>query len=240
METVHDVIQKLVALQSVLKESFDLEQLNKNLPLSVYEMRKRLEPLAQEIDSISKEAEGVRARSGTAEIELQTQEDRLQEISRRMSSVSKSREFEAIEAEQSAAHGHIEALRSEQAGNKTRLEALLKKLDELNAEYAIQEERILAEDTRIQAEINTNAARLQELSVSYDTMIVGIDQSTLSKFERILKSKNGIGIVPVVQDSCDGCHMKIPPQLIGRVRRGQDLVACLNCSRFLYFADDIS
>ncbi|MDR2733344.1 MAG: C4-type zinc ribbon domain-containing protein [Spirochaetota bacterium] len=238
METVHDIVEKLVALQSVLKESYDLEQMNKNLPLSVYEMRKRIEPLKQEIEGMTRDAAGIRARSGAAEIELQTQEDRLQEINRRMSAVSKSREFEAIEAEQSAAHGHIEALRSEQISSKTRLENLSKKLTESEAEYKGQEERILAEEARVQTEINKNAGRMQELSLVYKEKVVGIDQSTLAKFERILKSKNGIGIVPVVQESCDGCHMKIPPQLLGKVRRAQELVTCLNCSRFLYVDDD--
>jgi len=238
METVHDVVQKLVALQSVLKESYDLEQMNKNLPLSVYEMRKRIAPLKKEIEGMTKESAAIRARSSAAEIELQTQEDRLQEINRRMSAVSKSREFEAIEAEQSAAHGHIEALRSEQAGSRIKLENIAKKLAELEAEYKSQDERILAEEARVQEEINKNAGRLQELSVLYKQKVVGIDPSTLAKFERILKSKNGIGIVPIVQESCDGCHMKIPPQLLGKVRRAQELVSCLNCSRFLYFTDD--
>jgi len=240
MESMSDTIAKLVALQSILKESYDIEQVNKNLPLSVREMRKRIEPMGREIEGAAKEAEGLRSRGSAIEAELQAQEDRLQEVNRRMNEVSKTRELEAVEAEQSASHARIEALRDEQMGIRARLEALKKKLAELEPEYASHEERILAEEARVQEETDTNKARIQGLRETREKMAVGIDLPTLNKFERILNSKNGIGIVPIVHESCDGCHMKIPPQMIGKVRRGQEIVTCLNCSRILYFADDIA
>ena len=232
-----EVIAKLVELQSVLKESFDLEQANINLPHSVHEMRRRIEPMKREIEGAKKEEQELQARSGAIETELGIQEDRLQEINRRMNAVSKTRELEAVEAEQSTTQARIEALRDEQGDIRGHLEGLKKKLIEIEPDYAGHEERIAAEEARVQEEIDKNKARLVELGEARAKMAVGIDLPTLNKFERILKSKNGIGIVPIVQDSCDGCHMKVPPQMIARVRRGQELVTCLQCSRMLYISE---
>jgi hypothetical protein len=238
MAAKKEVVAKLVKLQSVLKEAFDLDQTNKLLPLSVAEMRKRIEPMRSEIEGSKKEQQDLQARSGEIETEMGIQEDRLQEINRRMNAVSKTRELEAVEAEQSSTQARIESLRDEQGGIRSRLEALKKKLVEMEPEYAVHEERISAEEARVQEEMDKNKGRIQVLNETRETMVVGIDFPTLNKFERILKSKNGIGIVPVIQGSCDGCHMKVPPQMVAKVRSGQEIITCLICSRMLYIPDE--
>jgi hypothetical protein len=202
-------------------------------------MRKNIEPMKREIEGSKKEEQDLQARSAAIETELRIQEDRLQDISRRMNAVNKTRELEAVEAEQSSTQARIESLRDEQIEIRSRLDSLKKKLVEIEPEYAGHEERISVEEARVQELIDKNKTRNQALLDAREQMVVGIDQSTLKRFEKISKSKDdGIGIVPVAQDSCGGCHMKIPPQVISRVRRGQELVTCQYCSRILYFAEE--
>ena len=58
------------------------------------------------------------------------------------------------------------------------------------------------------------------------------------KFERIIKSKSGLGIVPIAGGVCNGCHMILPAQYANSVRRGEGIMFCPNCSRILFVPDE--
>ena len=77
MEAVNGVIGKLVSLQAVLKEIYDFEQINKRLPLTVVEMRKRIEPWKMELESCRREIVEGKANIRNVEAEIQAQEDKL-------------------------------------------------------------------------------------------------------------------------------------------------------------------
>ena len=70
-----------------------------------------------------------------------------------------------------------------------------------------------------------------------DKITPGLDGEILFKFERIIKSKAGIGIVPVRNAVCTGCHMRLPAQFENDVREGEEIRFCPYCSRILFFED---
>jgi len=221
MDTMRDVIARLVELQSVLKEIYDIEQMNKRLPEGVEQMKRNLEPLKREIETSEAELCDVETRQGQLAVESQELQDRLQEL-------------EAVELEFSSANERISDCNRQIKETRSRHDALVKRLEEMRPEYDQNLEKIVAEETKVQDEVAKNQLQIDELRARRQTMVVGVDMPTLNRFEKIVNSKNGIGIVPVINDSCDGCHMRIPPQMIGKVKRCQELVTCLNCSRILY------
>jgi predicted nucleic acid-binding Zn-ribbon protein len=64
-----------------------------------------------------------------------------------------------------------------------------------------------------------------------------LDGEILFKFERIIKSKAGIGIVPVRNSICTGCHMRLSAQFQNDVRRGEAILFCPYCSRILFYEE---
>ena len=66
----------------------------------------------------------------------------------------------------------------------------------------------------------------------------GLDEELLYKFEKIVKNKEGIGIVSVKNNVCMGCNMLLPPQFVNDVRREDKLIFCPNCSRILYYQQE--
>ena len=53
-------------------------------------------------------------------------------------------------------------------------------------------------------------------------------------YERLLKTKNGIAIVPAVAGKCTGCHMKLVASTMVKVNSGVEGVQCESCGRLLY------
>jgi len=78
---------------------------------------------------------------------------------------------------------------------------------------------------------------LKELEKKENNLTPGIDDSILFKFERIIKNKDGIGIVAVHGDVCQGCRMTLPVQFVNDVRLGEDFKFCPYCSRVLYYEE---
>ena len=101
----------------------------------------------------------------------------------------------------------------------------------------IQEEEVKTETEKKDVLLGEKQKELDELKVQEDSLIPGIDDSILFKFERIIRNKAGVGIVPVHGLVCQGCHMTLPVQYVNDVRKGDDFRFCPYCSRVLYWED---
>jgi len=60
-----------------------------------------------------------------------------------------------------------------------------------------------------------------------------VDPRLLAQYERIMKRYGGRVVVQVIREFCGGCYIKLPSELSVRCRN--ELVACPNCGRFLYY-----
>lgn len=77
---------------------------------------------------------------------------------------------------------------------------------------------------------------LVELVEGEQRIAPDLDSDTLFKFDRIIKNKQGIGIVPVQGNVCMGCHMILSAQFAIEVRK-ENIMYCPYCSRILYYQE---
>ena len=61
----------------------------------------------------------------------------------------------------------------------------------------------------------------------------------LSRYERILQNKDGMGIVKVVDHSCGGCFMHLTEQVQNELKKYEQIITCDMCARILYLEDDL-
>ena len=62
-------------------------------------------------------------------------------------------------------------------------------------------------------------------------------EDVLSRYRRILKSKKDVAVVPINHGACGGCHMKLTSQTVLTARAAENLVACENCGRLVYWLE---
>ena len=65
-----------------------------------------------------------------------------------------------------------------------------------------------------------------------------IDKSVLSRYDAVLKHKEGLAIAPLKDMICGGCFMSLNPQTINALKMHDQLVSCEMCMRILYLEDD--
>ena len=106
----------------------------------------------------------------------------------------------------------IEVERKRRLLTQTQLAELKKKSDELNQQVAQEEGK-------------------------RKTYTPGIEARLLSQYEKILKSREGLALVPVVNNACGGCHLGLPPQTINEILQHEKLIVCESCARILYWPE---
>jgi predicted nucleic acid-binding Zn-ribbon protein len=111
----------------------------------------------------------------------------------------------------------------------------------LQANEAAKDARKLAEDqiSQLGARENNLKQELAELEVNRQELAAAVDESTRSRYERLMKSKGENVVVGVQHGVCGGCHMKLQPQLLVSCQAERELVTCGNCGRILYYTRDM-
>jgi len=80
---------------------------------------------------------------------------------------------------------------------------------------------------------------LAELQQGRTELSSAVEESTRSRYERLLKNKGDNAVVGIQHGVCGGCHMKLQQQLIVSCQAQKDLVTCSSCGRILYYTRDM-
>lgn len=234
---VQEVFLKLKELQEVLSSKHEIEFDLKEIPRSLstrIELLNRMKRAYVErntqVEDMKKRVVSLRQNLIDADLERETLEGR-------MATIKTQREYEALDKEINDATEKENRLRKdlefesvelkEQMGAFEREEAMIKSL----------EEELKKEEEKIESESQKKRLHLQELQAREDSIVPGLDEEILFKFERIIRNKSGVGIVPINDTVCSGCHMVLPAQFRNDVREGASIHFCPYCSRILYYEE---
>jgi len=65
-------------------------------------------------------------------------------------------------------------------------------------------------------------------------LTTGLNTVLLQEYERIFARRGGVAIVALVNETCQGCHMHLPPQMCLELHRHPRLTFCPHCHRILF------
>ncbi|MFA7395907.1 MAG: zinc ribbon domain-containing protein [Sphaerochaetaceae bacterium] len=234
---MQDVFNKLRDLQGVLAEKFTVLAEVKEIPKTL-ETKEELLHLGKKtyvekherLDKTVEELKSLRIALDQAEVAREDSEKMMEQISTQ-------REYEALEKEIREAAAKEQSLRKSLLAKEKYLSELQEQLEEHEQLMEIQEEEVKTELEIKESLLAEKQAIIDSLEKREQELIPGIDDSTLFKFERIIKNKEGLGIVPIHGTVCQGCHVTLPTQFVNDVRKGEELMFCPYCSRVTYYED---
>lgn len=106
-------------------------------------------------------------------------------------------------------------------------------IDGENLKLKEEEKIFLNQKNKVQDRIKEINGRLAQLDAQRKQIVPAIDSKMLSEYEKILHSREGLAIVAVKGDSCGGCHMSLPPQVINLIKMYEEIITCEVCNRIL-------
>ena len=169
---------------------------------------------------------------------VETIERRISEIDRRMygGMVTNPRELEAYQEERESLANN----RSEEEDRLLEFMVEMEDAEELRdaakSEFDRVENERRQEVAELSARRNELAAELPDLQARRGDMAAEFAPSLLATYENARRTRGGQGAALVDRRGlCHGCRLVIPNAELARVRAGQELALCGNCSRILIY-----
>lgn len=233
----NDVFEKLRVLQGILAQKNTLEKEILEAPRSLTGDEEALKRFKTDFIEYNSQYEDIRSKIASVKNELSETEAKKENSEQAMDNIKTQREYEALDKEIQESEKKCVELRKE----LQRLEKAFKqsddKIKETEAIIEESEKGIEQRKAALDGEIRSKKAELENLKTEEAKLSPGLSEETMFKFERIIKSKNGLGIVPVRSGVCAGCHMILPSQFINEVRESKEIRYCPYCSRILFYEE---
>jgi uncharacterized protein len=236
MEAIFD---RLRSLQEILSQKFEVEREIKELPRAVAtktelvnRLKKSFVEKNEQFRALQARIEDLRQKANDAEKERERSEQLMEHIKTQ-------REYEALDKEIKDGSTKEQELRRELQRESQRLDEMKEGMDREELLIKKQEEEITAEKTRYDEQFKEKEKLLKGLEKQEKAITPDLDEELVFKFERIIKSKSGIGIVPIRDGVCDGCHIVLPAHFVNRVRNGTGILFCPDCSRILFYDETV-
>ncbi|HOX13767.1 MAG TPA: C4-type zinc ribbon domain-containing protein [Spirochaetia bacterium] len=234
---MEEVFERLRQFQDILKERVEIEREIENIPKSLVAQEELLARVKKGYAEKTEQLQAVTARVAELRNELSEAEASRERAEKLMDTISTQREYEALNKEIRDATDKEHQVRKDLQKEERALAEIEESFKRDESMIQLQESEILEKKQKISEETAQKQTRVSELRASEKTATEGIDTEITFKFERIIRSKQGLGIVPVRGYVCSGCSMILPAQFVNEVRQGNRIIFCPYCSRVLHYQE---
>ena len=169
------------------------------------------------------------------ELDSQAKRDSIAKFKNQQFQTRKNEEFQALNHEIARYEKDIVGFEDTEIEIMEGIEQQKKELTSSEAKFA-EAKRVAAERAKV---VEGRLVSIQERIGAAETERAGLaaafsDEDLLDLYNRLFTKKVGSAIVPLNHETCDGCHMKVTPQIVHFVRAGKVLTHCEQCGRILY------
>lgn len=234
MEKTFETLQQL---QEILSKKYAIEREILEIPKALETKQEILNRLKKTYVEKNEEFESTKEEIRHLTFEMGEAERHREESEKRMDVITTQREYEALDKEIRDASEKEQRFRRDIQKRERDLEEMSSSLEREEQMITMQEEELTAENKKISAETGEKESLLASLAKEEKSLTPGMDDGILFKFQRIIRNKSGVGIVPVKSNVCSGCHMVLPSQFVNDVRTGNDIQFCPYCSRILFWEE---
>jgi predicted nucleic acid-binding Zn-ribbon protein len=232
---INEQIKILVELQKIDGQIYRLKKELAAHP----ERQKRIDAEFEKKKTQAKAADealkALQVRQKQKEGDLASREDKIAKLQAQLYQLKSNKEYSTMELE-------IKGLKADKSVLEEDVLRLLDEVDQAKTVLA-KEKEILSEEEKKSREageiLKKQAAEIEknmrELDERRKVFVPNVEARLLSQYERILKGLEGLALVPVVHNSCGGCHMELPPQVVHEAQLSDKWIVCESCARILYW-----
>jgi len=236
MANLEDQVKSLVELQGLDTQILKIERDLESIPEDIKRMDEAFEEKKADLKKLEDAIKMLGLKRKEKEMDLASKEGAIKKFQSQLYQVKTNKEYTALEGEIGRA----------KADNSLVEEEILKIFDQIDAEnqkiskekdfLKAEEDKLIQDKKKLDDEVNHIKGEIGGLKTQRTDLAQRIAKDVLVKYDRILKGKGGLAVVPVIGGSCQGCFRVMPSQVIHEINMKKDLVFCENCARILYIA----
>ena len=228
-------LSQLIELQELDVELQKIAERLSMIPAERDQIESEFRQYAGEFLALKSRQEEILNHRKQLDIELATTQQHHEKYTQDKMRVRNEKEYAAALREIDTAKRQISALETEILKEMEELEKLEGELKvyapDVDSKRAETDESLGALDSErdeAHREMQACAERRERLGKK-------IPKDLLATYDRVARIRRGQALAEVRNDICTACRMRIRPQLVSDVRRGDRLITCDSCSRILYY-----
>jgi len=229
-------INRLMNLQVIDRQLQELEQSLSSIAGRVEQLREQLTQNQAEHENLVEQDKLVAANRKKAEKELAEGEARIRNKRMRLNLVRNDKELQATAHE-------VESLKETNQRLEAEVLSLMEGQDARTARIAELVESVTKSRTDLAAAEKEIADQVEELKTNIEKVrgerekvSADIPINLRSRYEMIFSRRAGLAVANSTGGTCQGCRMRLPPQLFNEIQKHLQIHFCPNCQRILYYA----
>ncbi len=233
---IAEQIKILAELQKIDSEIYILKKEVSEHPAQQKKIESDLNKKKASLKAAEEELRTAQLKQKEKEGDLQVKEEKIKKLQGQLYQLKSNKEYSAMEVE-------IKGLKADNSLLEEDILRLLDVVDQARAKVAQEKERLAAEEKAAKDQLEAlkkSTAALEAQVAGFEekrkTYTPNVELKLLSQYEKILKNREGIALVPVRNNACGGCHLGLPPQAVNEIQIQDKLMVCESCARILYWA----
>lgn len=230
-------LSSLIKLQAIDSEAYVLNLEKAKKPDEIKTLEGLFEAKKADLKELEEKSLDLQKQKKEKELELAAKESATVKLQGQLYSLKTNKEYQTM-------LGQIEDSKADASLIEDKILELLEQVDGVKAEVEKEklklkedEKLFLADKAKVDLRVKEIDDRLSQLDSLRKQAIPGIDPKILAQYDRILSSRDGLAIVTVKGNSCGGCNMFVPPQVINLIKMYERIVTCEMCNRMLYIEE---
>jgi predicted nucleic acid-binding Zn-ribbon protein len=227
-------IERLIRLQQLETDAGERKRRLADLPARVTAADTAVEAAKAAREAAAARLAENQAARRTADRELGIQQGRLTKFKDQLMEVKTNKEYTAMQHEIATAEEGVRTFEDQ-------ILTLMMEADDLGAALKAAEGALASEQqtaASVRGEVDAERTRLEgelgSLATARATLEAGMPAEHVRLFADTAAKRRGVAVSEVRDGHCSTCQVRLRPQLIMEIRRGEQVIQCESCSRILY------
>lgn len=234
-EVISGQLKVLAELQKIDYEIHELRSDMAHIPVDRKANEAEFEKKKTSLKTAEEALKSAQLNQKKKEGDLAAAEEKVKKLSSQLYSLKSNKEYQAMEMEIKGLKADKSLIEDEILKSFDAVEAAKAKVAEERTALGVHEKSFNAKQAELAKKESELGAQVSALEDKRKTLSPSADPKLLAQYERILKSRDGLALVPVKNGSCGGCHNKLPAQLVNEVQMQDKIHICESCARILYW-----
>ncbi len=232
-------LEKLVELQITDTKIRRLKKSIETADQRRASIEQEFEQHAFEIREIQSKSESAKSERADLERQIAEAKSQLERADRNLKNAVDQKQYEVAMRDADVLHKKIAALETEVLEKMTIVEDVEKILAERSEEIASLDGNRQKAMKDFESEITKNTSELTKETTKRAKVFDTLPKNLASVYDRMAqRSRDGIAVAEVKNNSCSACFMKLRPQMMVEIKMSGDIITCESCARILYIVSE--
>ena len=232
-------IGTLLKLQQMDNENKKLVAYLQDVPVQIKNLDTRLDEFTRNVETDENLITELNKKYRTYESDIQLNVGKIEKSQEKLRAVKTNKEYQSSLKEIDDIKAINSKLEDEMLEFLEQIETAEQSLNENKQQYSRIVDELEDEKKSLIQAAEQGEKELAGLQSDRDAVVAALGTGLMDIYEyQLMKQGNGIAIVDVRNEVCQGCNMNIPPQMYNELQRDISLKYCPSCERIIYWQDE--